>query len=187
MILRDALASVCANGDVPKDLFPYNEEVNAIYDRHYNEVTTEMKAIGKENRLTSYYRVTTENDIKTALSAGSPVVISVRWYKDIKVINGVITTSKLEDSNTGNHCILIYGWNKQGWKILNSWGTGWGNQGTAILPYEIPIREAWGVCDNYNNVNAYGLDIKKPFSSALGKLLAKCLNLIYNFLKKKVS
>ena len=44
--------------------------------------------------------------------------------------------------------MVIYGWNKQGWKIQNSWGTSWGNQGRAILPYDTKLSEAYGVIDD---------------------------------------
>lgn len=183
MILRDALTTVCTYGDVPKELFPYNEEVSEIINK-YEEKAEELKETGKYNRLTSYYKLTKEEDIKAALYNGSPVVASVKWYDDITVINNVINTACEDNGNVGNHCILIYGWNEKGWKILNSWGTNWGNQGTAVLPYKVPLREAWGVSDTYKNVNAYGLDIKKPYQSSIGKLIAKCLNVIINLIKK---
>ena len=66
--------------------------------------------------------------------------------------------------------MVIYGWNEEGFKFQNSWGPLWGNGGRAILPYEIKVREAWSVTDNIIEGN---LDIKKPFHSELGNVIAK--------------
>lgn len=181
MIIRDALASVCQYGDVPNKLFPYNEEVDTIINK-YENCASSLEEIGKENRFTNYYKLSSIEDIKAALYSNTPVIISIKWYNDIKVENGIITTTLPKEANS-NHCIVIYGWTKKGWKILNSWGSNWGNKGTAILPYNIPIRESWGITDSYINESPYGLIIKKPFHSNIGNIIAKIINLILNLFK----
>lgn len=182
MIVRDAIAAVCECGDVPKKLFPNNAEVPSVI----NEFSSKKKSLedtAKKSRFTTYYRLNSENDIKASLMNNGPVVFSMKWYDDISVINGMINT-KCENSN-GNHCMVIYGWNLRGWKILNSWGTNWGNGGRAILPYNIPIDEAWGIIDTYTDVNINNLLIKKPFNSILGKTFAKFINKLINLFKHK--
>ena len=79
--------------------------------------------------------------------------------------------------------MVIYGWDKNGWKFQNSWGIYWGNKGRAILPYDFPINEAWGVIDTITNENQDNL--KKPFSSCVGQVVAKIINAIVNLFKKK--
>ena len=59
--------------------------------------------------------------------------------------NGVIQTKYAKKS--GSHAVVIYGWNETGWLFQNSWGEEWGVNGRAVLPYDIPIEEAWGVVD----------------------------------------
>ena len=60
-----------------------------------------------------------------------------------------------------------------------------GNNGRAILPYDVPIIEAWGIIDNLFNTN---ISIKKPYNSQLGKIIAKFINMFYHIIsliKKK--
>ena len=52
----------------------------------------------------------------------------------------------------------------------------WGNKGTCVIPYDMPIHEAWAVVDNIRE----GVKIKKPFSSTAGKTVAKVINKLGN-------
>ena len=186
MYTREAVAATCEYGDVPHILFPYNIEVPDIIEK-FNESSEKLFKDGHPNRFTSYYRLYTEDEIKTSLIQNGPVIFAMKWYKDIKVVDGVITTSQKQDG--GGHCMVIYGWNEQGWKIQNSWGTYWGNKGCAILPYNIKIKEAWGIIDTFSDTKT---NVIKPYSSKFGKIIAKILNVFINiyyeistFLKSK--
>src|SRR5690606_5413642 len=46
---------------------------------------------------------------------------------------------------TSGHAVAIVGYTKDGFIIQNSWGTGWGNGGFALLPYEDYIIHATDV------------------------------------------
>ena len=96
-------------------------------------------------RIKSYFIAKTGDEIKKAVQSYGPVMASIRWYNDNEVVDGVIKQGTEEGYL---HCIMIYGWNSGGWKILNSWGLDWGNYGRAILPYTYKIVEARGV-ENY--------------------------------------
>jgi C1A family cysteine protease len=174
MYTRDAVAVTCKYGDVPKVLFPYNEEVPEIIEK-FNEQSEELFPKGQPNRFTSYYRLYTDDEIKTSLMENGPVIFAMKWYDDIKVVNGVITTSQKSDG--GGHCMVIYGWDKQGWKIQNSWGKFWGLNGRAILPYNIKIREAWGIIDTLTHTET---NVIKPYNTKFGTTIAKILNFIIN-------
>ena len=169
MVVRDALATLKLYGDVTKEDFPHNLEVpNAI--NKFNKQADDLYDKGYSNRISSYYRLKTKNDIKAALQSKNPVVIAIKWYSDMKVIDGVLTTK--QKNYTGGHCMVIYGWNKRGWKVQNSWGRYWGDNGTCIIPYDMKLREAWAVGDNIKDT----MKVKKPFSSKVGKAAAKVLN-----------
>lgn len=147
MITREAIQVTATYGDVPNTLFPYNVEVpSAIELFEINRDSLFTKGIG--NRITSYYRVQTENDIKASLTTNGPVVIVVDWYSDMTTVDGVLTTAF--NKREGSHCMVIYGWNARGWKVQNSWGVYWGVKGRCIIPFEHPLVEAWGIIDEYS-------------------------------------
>lgn len=177
MIVRDALKMLREYGTVTKESFPYNVEVPEAINK-FNNCYNELHDEGVVSRISSYYRVKTENEIKSALKLKYPVVIAIEWYSDMKVINGILTTKYKR--KRGGHCMLLYGWNKKGWKVLNSWGRIWGVNGTCIIPYDMPIREAWAVVDNIKD----GVVLKKPLSSSTGKQMANVINAFGNISKQ---
>lgn len=151
MVTREALQSTTSYGDVPKEVFPYNKEVPEIIDLFKANVE-QLFPQGYGNRITSYYRLNSEADIKAALVNNGPVIFAMNWFSDMRVIDGVLTTAYKKWE--GSHCMVIYGWDKRGWKIQNSWGTYWGNRGRCIIPYDIEITEFWGIVDSYSeNLN----------------------------------
>jgi C1A family cysteine protease len=178
MIVRDALEAVRKYGDVPKENFPYNVEVQEAINL-YKEKEDELFQIGYPHRISQYCRINSTNAIKSALMAGNPVLMAMKWYSDMKVENGILTTSF--DGYDGGHCMFIYGWNEIGWKIQNSWGLNWGINGTAIVPYEMKIEECWALTDDI----VEGMTIKKPFSSNVGRHIAKIINRFCNMFEDK--
>lgn len=171
MITRDALKAVKLYGDVPKDDFPYNIEVPKAIEE-YQKVSDELYEKGYPYRISTYARLTDTNSVKQALMNNGPVVMAMEWFDDMQVKKGILTTDKKRSA--GGHCMVIYGWNEIGWKVQNSWGKLWGDNGCCIIPYDMPIREFWAVTDDIIE----GMEIKKPFSSSFGKLIAKLLNWI---------
>jgi hypothetical protein len=135
-------------GVCPHDRFPENVEVpraiELVKERMYD-----LHPEAYPNRISSYYELRGNADIRAALMQGSPVVFSMEWFDDITVDeNGVIHTDR--EPSGSYHALVIYGWNKDGWKIQNSWGAEWGMGGRAILPYDVPRREDWGFTDTYS-------------------------------------
>ena len=149
MVTRSAIRVACKYGDIPEALFPYNEEVPTIIDK-FEAVKDEFFQRGAENRLSTYFQCVTEAEVKTALMKKAPIVIAMNWYGDMEVIDGVMYTEENEKDIVGGHCMVLYGWNETGWKIQNSWGTEWGNEGRFVLPYHVTVREFWGITDEYS-------------------------------------
>ena len=133
MITRDALANMIRWGDVDATYCPGNYEVPEAIDK-FEAVADTLFPEGSKSRFTSYFRLYSEEEIKTALMNYGPVVIGMTWYKDMKVVDGVLTTEK--KNKDGGHCMVIYGWNEKGWLVQNSWGLGWGTLGTCVIPYD---------------------------------------------------
>lgn len=177
MIMRDALEAVRKYGDVRKELFPYNEEVPHVISLFERQSRTLFKE-GYPNRISQYCRVDSPNAIKSALMAGNPVLMAMTWYADMEVVDGVLVTNQL--GWEGGHCMFIYGWDECGWKVQNSWGTEWGNQGTMIVPYEYPIEEFWTVTDNIIE----NTTVRKPYNSKTGRVVAKIVNKFHKIFKE---
>ena len=73
---------------------------------------------------------------------------------------------------------MIYGWNKEGFLVQNSWGTYWGDKGRFILPYEIPVRESWQLVDADDG------DIVKPMRGPIINFIYKIINYLLNLFNK---
>ena len=146
MIIRDALENLRKYGTCPNSSMPGNIEVPEAI-RRFNQDALGVIPAAYPNRITNYCSLYKTNDMKLWLMTKGPVVFSVKWYENywLTVNNELHFDEKSEPS--GCHCMVIYGWNKEGWLFQNSWGNTWGDGGRAVYPYDATIREAWGVED----------------------------------------
>ena len=144
--IKDALKTMCKYGITTTEDFPHKGEVPEIvetFEREFHNVFDK----GIQHRFEAYYRAGADWEIKKALTVHGPVIMSIEWYEDIKVRNGSIFTLAHHKPENGSHAMVIYGWNREGWLVQNSHGTSWGSGGRAVLPYEIPLKESWGIID----------------------------------------
>lgn len=177
MYLRDACKIATNYGDALELDCPGNTEIPKVYDIAAEAMEDEsIMSTAAVYRTKSYYSCKTIEDIKYALVNYGPVIISIKWYPDYKVKNGVLTGGYAEDY--GYHALVVYGYNEQGFLIQNSWGKHWGKGGRFILPYEIKIQEARGLIDLDNDEY---LPPKKL--NAFMDFLYKSFNYLVNFFK----
>ena len=184
MYTRDAVGTVAKYGDVPNSYFPVNVEVPYAIEKFEAEVD-KIEPVGYHFKFAEYFKLKDELAIKTSIMENGQVFFSMHWFDDIKIKNGVMQTKCIKTSKTGGHCMVIYGWNETGWKVQNSWGGLWGDNGNVIIPYNVPFKEAWGIKDADA---ASSLVLKKPFKTKAGEKIAKILNftisLVYNIFHK---
>ena len=77
-----------------------------------------------------------EVEIKTQLASGFPVLIGM-IVDDVFKKLGPGTYEKFTGPNLGGHAVVVVGYSdqKKAFKIINSWGTGWGDNGYGWLSY----------------------------------------------------
>lgn len=177
MYTKDAVKTVAKYGDVPNKLFPINVETPEAIEKFEAKVE-EIESEGYFFKFHEYFKLKDKTAIKTSLMENGPAIMSMKWFDDIKVVNGVMQTEGVTSKNTGGHCMVIYGWDENGWKVRNSWGRNWGNKGNVIIPYDVPMKEIWGIRDAAAESS---LIVKKPFKTKFGAEFAKILNRIVLF------
>lgn len=93
-------------------------------------------------KINEYAMVGSEIALKKALIANGPCAAGLPVYTENQY-------NAFWDGNTfaGGHCILIVGYNKEGFIIRNSWGRNWADHGYITLPYSKfgKIFEAWTI------------------------------------------
>ena len=141
MFIREALSNTCKYGTTTQKEFFENAEVPKAINL-FEERFDELKDKAFPNRLSTYFRRISDADIKHALMNYGPVVFAMTWREGIHVDSKGILQVDPTRKATGGHCMIIYGWTKDGWKIQNSWGVKWGNKGYAILPFDAKKSEA---------------------------------------------
>jgi C1A family cysteine protease len=177
MYIRDALKTLAKMGDCPLTNLRGNHE----YKEAMANVTEQLDTLADKaypHRISSYAKVKTTEEIKTALMNYGYVVASMNWYKDYRLKNGIYTYNSTEKS--GRHCVVIYGWNEDGWLVHNSWGHSWGKKGKFIVPFDFKWNEAWAIIDTIVNEG----EVIKPEEQWYIKLFGKILNKIANFFRK---
>lgn len=177
MYTKDAIKTVSKYGDVPHNLFPVNVEVPDAIEK-FEATVDSIETEGYFFKFHEYFKLKNEVAIKTSLMENGPAIMAMKWFDDINVVDGVMQTNCVTSYRTGGHCMVIYGWNEKGWKVRNSWGRSWGDKGNVIIPYDIPLKEVWGIRDATADSN---LVVKKPFNTMFGEKIAKVLNKIILF------
>ena len=178
MYLRDACKIVCKYGDMLESDCPGNNEIPKCWEIAEIALNNESnKETASAFKIKSYFSCTNNNAIKEAVMNYGPVLASIDWYDSYKPDkDGVIPTTKVNKS--GGHAIMIYGWNKVGFKCQNSWGKSWGNDGRFIIPYEIKIKEARCFVDEVDT------KVIIPTRNSIFDFFYKLINFFMNLFKK---
>lgn len=178
MSLRSALKTLVHNGDVPIELFPQCSDMPKAAE----EYAARDKSIDKEAKqhtIDKFYRIKNVEGVKQSLISHGVVLAAIRWANvKCEVHNGGAYVSFPDGKKTkGGHCILIYGWTKEGWLVSNSWGEEWGVGGRCIVPFDSPFVEYWGVSCRDTAQNCEYISEK----NILLKKLYKIINAVVNF------
>lgn len=99
-----------------------------------------VKIIGYDDELTLEEAVA---KVKTALMARGPLYATLfvnNAFYTPDPSTGVVANCDADIPPTkADHAVTLVGWdNKKGWLIQNSWGTGYGRNGFAFVPFDCP-------------------------------------------------
>lgn len=181
MYIRDALKVVQKYGDVLYEILPGNSSViNAI-----QKVTANFNSIKEdayENRISTYYKIKTVDELKYSLYTLGPAICGMKWYDKSYLNKDKIYTYDKNNQCSG-HAVMIVGWDKDNWIIQNSWGHLWGDKGLFKVPIETSFTdlfyEVYGITDDIEK-------IKKPdkLKELTAPIANKLLNKIKEYMKK---
>lgn len=138
--LRNTMKALFSKGSPPERIWPY------VISRFRSVPSTQAyQQIRKPSRGSSYVTVPlTIQAWEEVLRLGKCIVFGTyvfdSWFSSKFNVSrtGRIPLSQLNDKILGGHALLCIGYDmdRQEFQFLNSWGSGWGNQGFGTLPYE---------------------------------------------------
>ena len=172
MYLRDALKIIQKYGDVLEKDLPGNHNVSKAMKAVKSNIDS-LKILAYDNRISTYYKTKTIDEIKYSLVNYGPVAAGMRWYKGCRLSKQNILQYDKSKEYTG-HAILIIGYDNEGFIAQNSWGSLWGNNGKFKLPwadFSTLVFEAYGITDDIKAV-------KRPMETS--KILSATINMITN-------
>lgn len=175
MYLRDGLKVIQKYGDVKHSQLPGNTDVPTARKKVFADFEN-LAIEALPNRISTYYRIGSLNELKYAIYTGGPVPATIKWFKSAKVkLDGVFRYTNTEIESY--HAVLIIGWTKDYLIVQNSWGITWGKKGLFYVPIDKVnevFYEFYGVTDDIGNIT-------KP--TQITNKLSSLINFIFKLLE----
>lgn len=137
MYMRDLMEILKEKGDCLEKLFPYGT---------MGKPSIEVLMNASKYKTLNYASIDTIDDLKISLYTNGPCIIAIPVYNYTERL----WFKRPGDTMLGGHAMCVAGYNKYGFAIRNSWGTGWGQNGYCLMPYEdFGMQwELWSTCDD---------------------------------------
>lgn len=149
MIPRQALKTILDYGDCHwNDFSGYSKYPAAKSAYEAKKSTYDEKAY--PYKINSYYRLYTNEEIKTAVYELGCAVISYNTTYNFNYpkAGGLVNYDSTQET-TGRHMVTIVGWTEDDrWVILNSWGDDYGDGGYCYVSFDYPNNECWAMVDD---------------------------------------
>jgi C1A family cysteine protease len=134
--IRDGIKVLAKLGAPPESLWPYD------ISRFATKPTANAFRVALAHQALTYQRVTRSlPQLKGALALGFPVVFGFTVYESFEseavAKSGVAPLPGPTERSVGGHAVMAVGYDdsKQVFRVMNSWGNGWGQKGFFTLPY----------------------------------------------------
>jgi C1A family cysteine protease len=132
--IRDGIRVVNARGVCPESEWPYDIQ------RFTQQPPAQCTLDALKERALSYRRIPQSlPQMKACLASGLPFVFGIDVYQGfMDATDGTIPMPKQGEALLGGHALLMTGYNTetQRFTFMNSWGTGWGQQGFGTIPFD---------------------------------------------------
>lgn len=158
--IRGAMKGFLKHGVCPWSDMPYRP------GEAYTRIPPGALAAAGERPLGAYFRVSTSsiNDLQSAIAETGIVLVSAQVHRGWNAPRppaakrGAAPAARAKplariawrasDAPEGGHAFVLVGYERDGFIVQNSWGTGWGSGGFALLGYDdwlVHRMDAW-VC-----------------------------------------
>ncbi|WP_045469062.1 C1 family peptidase [Winogradskyella sp. PG-2] len=137
--ITSALSVLKSKGTVTLEEFPYFDDSCSIQPTEVQDILAEenkildFKALSRENMV---------NEIKTLINDGKPILISVFLDSEFAKTDDLGLTAYRDhivdfSIEGGCHAMLIVGYDNENnaFKVVNSWGENWGDDGFVWIDY----------------------------------------------------
>ena len=174
MYLRDGLKVIQKYGDVEYSLLPGNTNTPQACSK-VNDNFDQLKTQAFPNRISTYYKINSLEELKYSLYHYGPVAAGMKWFDGSKVdLNGIYQYNPT-DQFCG-HAVLILGWDEENIIVQNSWGILFGKKGLFYVPFDKVdevFKEMYGVTDDITNIKTPTNTIKiiGPFINLILKII----------------
>jgi C1A family cysteine protease len=136
-VIQTALDTITSQGVAEWNLMPYDQ---SDCETQPNDL---QKTLAASNRIERYFYLDETQvfeQTKASLLMDQPVVIAVtidRSYFGARDENGIYVYRKFKSAD-GGHAMLVVGYSDEmnAFKVVNSWGRGWGNEGFVWIDYK---------------------------------------------------
>ncbi|MEM4160882.1 MAG: C1 family peptidase [Thermoplasmata archaeon] len=176
--IDDAMEFMCTMGCASLLQFPYNENDATSWPA---SVQTYIDAL--QFRAHNYFYISTADDVgitnlKQHIANGGTAVIGIRVYENFDTISSYNNTYCVSEVNLftyrGEHSVTVYGFDddietadgRGAFRLVNSWGTGWGDAGHFWMSYEAMKsattcqRTAYFLTDRFNYTPSLLAEVK---------------------------
>jgi len=140
--VRKGLKQAYKYGTCLESDFPFPES----YEKERKQFLADQEhllKLAENNKITSYFRCKTEEEIKRCIMQCGSVIVSsssnIKFFWSANITNETIEGAK------GGHAYILVGWDKNGWIAQDSYTIFRPILGRPHIAYDFKFDEAWGI------------------------------------------
>lgn len=133
--IRDVVKGMAQTGACQEKLWPY------VTKKFATKPTVAAYQDAGRHRVSNYQRLTSLDNMLACLASGEPFIFGFSVYESFEseqvAKTGVLNMPARSEQLLGGHAVCAVGYDQktQRFKIRNSWGADWGQQGYFTMPF----------------------------------------------------